>query len=64
MGLEEEILMLPTITIRLLSPGASFRLYFELRQNFPWNLIGFCISSGSWDEILEGGILLRPVTLL
>src|SRR5882724_6478890 len=32
LGLEEEILMLPTITIRLISSGASFRLYFELCQ--------------------------------
>src|SRR5882724_1084548 len=60
---KKEILTLPTITIHLISPSASFCLYFELRQNFPWNLIGFCISSGSQDEILEGGILLRPVTL-
>src|SRR5882724_7744723 len=32
LGLEEEILTLPTITICLISPGASFHLYFELRQ--------------------------------
>src|SRR5882724_8510878 len=64
LGLEEEILTLPTITIHLISPGTSFCLYFKLRQNFPWNLIGFCVSSGSRDEILEGGILLHPITLL
>src|SRR5882724_1235091 len=37
---------------------------FRTPPNFPRNLIGFCISSGSRDEILEGGILLCPVTLL
>jgi len=64
MFLEHEFLMLPMITAHLLFPGASFHLYFKLRQNFAWNLIGFYVSSRSWDEILEGGILLCPITLL
>src|SRR5882724_6313796 len=64
MGLEEEILMLPMITICLISFGASFRLYLKLCPNFAWNLIGSSISLGSRDKILEGRILLHPVTLL
>jgi len=62
--LEEEDLTLPTITTCLLFPGTSFCIYFKLCPNFTWNLNGFYISSGSRDEILEGGILLCPVTLL
>jgi len=57
------ILTLPMITIHLISPGTLFHLYFKLRQTSMephW----FCISSGSRDEILEGGILLHPITLL
>src|SRR5882724_7668032 len=37
---KKKILTLPTITIRLLSPGTSFCLYFKLHPNFTWNLIG------------------------
>src|SRR5882724_12275573 len=61
---KKKFLTLPTITICLLSPSASFCLYLELCPNFTWNLIGSYVSSGSRDEILEGGILLHPVTLL
>jgi len=49
--------------IHLISSGASFPPLFRTLPNFPrtsWLLI----SSGSRDEILEEGILLRPVTLL
>jgi len=64
MGLEEEILTLPMITICLISFGASFHLYLKLRPNFTRNLIGSYISLGSQDEILEGGILLCPINTL
>ena len=57
-------ILTPTITAHHLSQGTWFSLLFKLCQNLTWNLIGFYVSSGSQDEILEGGILLHPVTLM